>query len=353
MTEKRRVGIRDVAERAGVSVATVSRILNDSYTAAPRTREKVAQAVRELGYVANPHARALTRPASAPVALVLRMLDDGFLLELTQTLTGALAEAGRLCLIATTAGDPERELQAVRRLRAQAVEAVVMIGSVVDDDAYQRGMADEARALAAAGGRLVLCARPPLHADLEQSVVQYDGEGGAEQAIAQLTALGHRRILQVSGPADQSITRERQRGWRRALEAADGDLDPALVVGPAWDRDSGRAVMEAVLANGLSGFTAVVAHTDQVAAGVLIALDDAGIRVPEDVSVVGFDDAAFAADLRLTTVRIPARELGLAAAQLALGQEPDAVMLPTAMVERSTTAPPRSHQRGQSTSPGR
>ncbi|MFI9838776.1 LacI family DNA-binding transcriptional regulator [Nonomuraea sp. NPDC051941] len=338
--ENRRASIRDVAARAGVSVSTVSRILNGSYPPAPETRDKVMRAVRDLAYVANPHARALIHQETGTIAIVVRMLDDGFLMSLVQSIANTLADAGRFCLIGTTGGDPDRELQVLRQMSAQHAQAIVLIGAVTESPEYVRETSAFAGSLAQTGSRLVLCARPPLGPDVPAGVVEYDNEGGAYAATSHLLSRGHRRILLLSGQQDHSTTVRRRDGYRRALADLGGDLDPRLEAGPAWSRETGYARMRDILRAGPPDFTAVFAHTDHVASGVLQALREAGLRTPEDISVVGFDDATFAADLGLTTVHIPARELGRLAATMAMAPDTvdQRVVLGTHVVVRDSVA---------------
>ncbi|MEV0288791.1 MULTISPECIES: LacI family DNA-binding transcriptional regulator [unclassified Kribbella] len=317
-----RPSIRDVAARAGVSVTTVSRILNGSYPPAPKTRDKVMRAVQELDYVANPHARALTRQGTGTIALVVMMLDDGFLMNLVESIATGVAEAGKLCLIGTSGGDLDRELAVLRQMHAQHVEAIILVGAVVESDEYRERMSAFAAQLRQSGTRLVLCARPPIDPSFQDASVEYDNEGGAYAATSHLLSRGHRRILLLGGPDGQSITTRRSIGYRNALRDLGGDLDPSLEIHPAWNRESGYARMRELLDAGPPAFTGVLAHTDHVAAGAMQALRDAGLRVPDDISVVGFNNDSFAADLQLTTVHIPARELGRTAAALAIAPSP-------------------------------
>lgn len=332
-----RASIRDVAERAGVSVSTVSRILNGNYPPAPQTRDRVLRAVRDLSYVANPHARALIGKESNTVAMVLRMLDDGFLLKVVQSIASELAAAGRLCLIGTTGTAAEREIEVLEQMRAQGAQAIILIGAVVGTTSYRQATSQFAASLDGVGTRLVLCARPPLDDTPGTSVVEYDNEGGAYAATSHLLVQGHRRILHLGGPAGQNTSVQRLAGYRRAVETLGGEADADLEVGQAWDRETGYQRMRKVLQDS-TDFTAVLTYTDNVAAGAIQALRDSGLRVPEDISIIGFDDAPLAADLRLSTVHIPAQQLGQIAAQMAIGErDADArVMLGTHLVLRDS-----------------
>lgn len=332
-----RASIRDVAERAGVSVSTVSRILNGRYPPAPQTRERVMRAVRDLEYVANPHARALTTGSSTgTIGMAVMLLDDALYTSLVQSIADAAGAAHRLCLIATTGGTWERELEMLCRMREQGVEAIVAIGAVAETEEYHRGMAAFARSLAGTGTRLVFCARPPLPVR-SPATVEYDNIGGAYAATSHLLSRGHRRILLLGGTPG-SITSRRREGYRNALADLGGVADPALEVAGATTRETGYAFMRDILAAGPPAFTGVFAHNDRAAAGAIQAIREAGLRVPEDISIVGFDNAAFSADLQLTTVHIPAVELGQAAVSLAVNPDDpqQQVMLGTHVVVRES-----------------
>ncbi|MGW2093528.1 LacI family DNA-binding transcriptional regulator [Promicromonospora sukumoe] len=332
-----RASIRDVAERAGVSVSTVSRILNGNYPPAPTTRGKVLRAVQELNYSPNPHARALTGTESSTVAIVVRQLDDGFLLALVQAIATAVADAGMLCLIGTTGNEPGKEAEVLRQMHGQHVRGVIVVGAVEETDEYRDAMTSYIASLDRSRTRLVLCARPPVEGAEPHSVVQYDNTGGAYAATSHLVSRGHRRILLLGGPPASTISKERRAGYRKALADLGVPFDPALEVGPAWDRASGRAVLSRL---DRSSFTAVLAHTDQVAAGAMQYLREQGLRLPRDMSFVGFDDSPVAADLDLTSVRIPSAELGRTAVRMLLASDAreEREMFATHVVVRESVA---------------
>jgi LacI family transcriptional regulator len=316
-----RATIRDVAARAGVSVTAVSRILNGSYPPAPETRERVMQAVRELNYVANPHARALTNHASGTIGVVVSGIDEGVLDAMVQSIMTHAAAADSLCLIGTTRAESEREFALLRQMQGQNVDALIVVAGVVETDEYRQQMSEFAASAAESGTRLVLCARPSFAPDARAAIVEYDNEGGSYAATSHLLSRGHRRILSLGGPERHSTTVRRLEGYRKALTTYGMELDPALERYQAWSRDTGYAAMRDILAAGTPDFTGILAYNDQVALGAIQALRGAGLRVPEDVSIVGYDDARFSAAMGLTTVNIPAAELGRIAVELAL--DPD------------------------------
>ncbi|MDX3380542.1 LacI family DNA-binding transcriptional regulator [Streptomyces niveiscabiei] len=338
--------IRDVAARAGVSVATVSRTLAGDYPVSEGTRRRVLAAVEALHYVVNVHAKALSGQVAGPIALVVKDITGPSLAHVAAGVEQEAADRGRLSLVCATRDDPAREDALVQLARQQHAAAVLLVGGAFLDDAYRRRTAGYARALDAAGSRLVLVGRPPLASGIPASVVEYDNRAGAFQAASHLLIAGHRRILFLGGERRFSTAEQRRAGFEEALRghgvAPDAELD---VPGP-FSRSSGYLRTRDALRAGVR-FTAVFAGTDMVAVGALAALKEAGLKVPEDVSVIGFDDVPFAADLTpgLTTVRVPYEELGRTAVRLALrpAQErgrDDHVVLGTQLVVRRSVAPP-------------
>ncbi|MDT0344259.1 LacI family DNA-binding transcriptional regulator [Streptomyces litchfieldiae] len=343
----RRSTIRDVARQAGVSVATVSRVLAGNYPVTHSTRTKVLRAVRQLDYVANAHAKALAGSGVETIALVLDDITWPAFAQIGAGVEQEAARRGRLCLVCTTQGDQQRELAVVNLMREQHAAAVILVGGLQYTAEYRERMGRFARSLDSVGSRLVLCGRPPIGEGLPVTVVEYDNEGGAYVATAHLLGAGHRRILFLGGERGQSTATGRLAGHERALAAYGLEPDPELLTYADFSRESGlRRVREAVRAS--TSFTAVFAATDMVALGALEGLREAGLRVPEDVSLVGYDDIPVARELtpRLTTVHVPFDELGRTAARLVLdrregvGGGGDRVLLGTHVSIRDSTAPP-------------
>jgi LacI family transcriptional regulator len=337
--------IRDVAAKAGVSVATVSRTLAGNYPVSAETRERVMAAVDSLHYVVNVHAKALSGRVAGPIALVLRDITGPSLAHVAAGVEEEAGSRGRLSLVCSTKDDTKREDDLVQLMREQHAAAVVLVGGTVTDDAYHRRMAGYAKALDSAGSRLVLCGRPPLPAGVPATVVGYDNRGGAFQATAHLLTAGHRRVLFLSGAPGFSSAEERRLGYRDALRAHGVPYAAELDTNGDYTRASGYLRTREALSTGV-GFTAVFAGSDVVALGALAALREAGLSVPREVSVVGFDDVPFAADLTpaLTTVRVPYEELGRTAVRLALDREvgfasDNHVVLSTQLVIRDSVRP--------------
>ncbi|MFD9411150.1 LacI family DNA-binding transcriptional regulator [Streptomyces sp. NPDC059989] len=349
------VTLAEVAAHAGVSPATVSRVLNGGYPVAGGTRTRVEQAVEELGYIANGPARALAAATSDLVGVLVHDVADSFFGILAGSLQSALAPTGqgdarRLAVVCNTEGRPAAELAYLTLLEGQRAGGVVLTGGAVEDAEHTTTLAGRVARIAATGAPVVLCGRPPLTlpAGLPVATVMFDDHGGAFRLAEHLLALGHRRIAYVAGPPGLSTTRERLAGHRAALLRHDPGLPEAcagLTVHAGFERSAGYDATRELLRRG-APFTAVAAANDIVATGVAAALREAGIRIPEDVSVAGFDDLPFCADTApaLTTVRVPLREAGALAAQLVTGRRPlppgGITTLPTELMVRASTAPP-------------
>ena len=342
---RRRSTIREVADRAGVSVATVSRILSGHYPASPATRKRVMRAVEELDYVANAHARALAGTSAKSIAIVLNSVVSPHYAHVAQGVEAQTAAEGRLCLIGTTGGDPERELAMVKFMREQHAEAVILVGNVVADEKYRKRMGQYAHALTGIGSRLVLCGRPPLGPDVPAVVVEYDNDGGAFAATSHLLSAGHERILCLGTRPGHTTQEGRVAGYRRALAAHRVPHDPALEAeGTVMEWHEGYRVMKERLAGGPRDFTAVFALNDLIAGGACRALAEHGLKVPDDVSMVGFDDLQPSLDLNLTSVHLPHEEIGRTAVRLALEHEarggtPPHVVLGTHLMVRDSVRP--------------
>ncbi|MEU1122618.1 LacI family DNA-binding transcriptional regulator [Streptomyces sp. NPDC005899] len=350
------VTLADVAARARVSPATVSRVLNGNYPVATSTRERVLRAVDDLDYVLNGPASSLAAATSDLVGILVNDIADpffGIMAGAAQSEIGGPGDGSgraggeKLAVVCNTGGSPERELTYLTLLQRQRAAAVVLTGGALEDGPHQAAMAVKLAKLADAGTRIVFCGRPPLpESDAVVAALAFDNRGGARRLTRHLLELGHRRIGYVAGPLERTTTRHRLEGHREALEAVGlrGDEERLTVHGP-YDRRSGYEATRELLSRGAE-MTAVVAANDTVALGACAAVRDHGFRIPEDISVAGFDDLPFSVDAvpALTTVRLPLAEAGARAGRLAMGKEappPGGVAtIDAELVERGSTAPP-------------
>ncbi|MQY38598.1 HTH-type transcriptional repressor CytR [Streptomyces sp. RB17] len=335
--------IRDVAARAGVSASTVSRVLGGVYPVSTATRTRVMRAVREMDYVADARAKAVAGVGTPTLAFVLEDITGPSFAHMARGVEREAARLGHLCLVCSTDGDLRQELDFIETMRAQRAAAVILVGGAADTPEYRARTRRIADSLASAGSRLVLCGRPPLGPGAPVTVIEYDNEGGAHALVAHVLGQGHRRVLFLGGKPDHTTAQGRERGYVGAHRSRGLEPDPDLLLHGDFTRDSGHRLMRRALERGLD-FTAVVAATDMVAAGALTALHEAGLDVPGDVSLAGYDDIPFARDLRpaLTTVHVPYEELGRLAVRTALGHSADSpgehLLLGTHVVVRDSVA---------------
>jgi DNA-binding LacI/PurR family transcriptional regulator len=332
----------DVARLAGVSHQTVSRVVNGSPSVAPATRDRVLEAIHELGYRRNSAARALATRRSGTIGVVVAGL--GYFGP-SSTVVGleaaARAEGYSLVLVSVSETTPEASSRAtqdaIEHLIGESVEALVMIAP--DDAGQDLGPGDRVPL------PLVVLDSDPARAGLSVGV---DHAQGARLATQHLIDLGHRHIAHVGGPANWYQAERRLEGWRHALASA--GLTPGPVLSGDWTPSSGYR--HGVVLAGDRDVTAVFVANDQMAIGVLRAMAEAGRRVPEDVSVVGFDDLPLVrwSSPPLTTVSQPLVAMGRLAVHTVLrlmqGEQLEStrVELSTTLVVRDSTAAPRTRR---------
>jgi DNA-binding LacI/PurR family transcriptional regulator len=328
----------DVARLAGVSHQTVSRVLNGSDWVAEPTRQRVLRAVEELGYRRNLAAKTLASSRSDVIGVVVVNPNlfgpSGALLGIEQ----AARESGFWVSVASLSRvDAAHMAAAVDHFRDQGVDGVAVI-------------APNQPALDAAEAAVGSCPAVMLTAGEAKSrafpSVDVDHELGARLAVRHLAELGHSDIAHFAGPAAEFHAQRRERGWREELR--ERGLTPGRLLRGTWDAASGYDLAQALARRDGSPPTAVFVANDQAAIGALRGLAEAGLRVPGDVSVVGFDDVPGVAHLRppLTTVRQDLRELGRRAFGLLLGviggvEQPEHVSLAPALVIRESSGLPR------------
>lgn len=338
-TKNGNVTISNVASKAGVSPTTVSRVLNGGYPVAQETRAQVEKVVRDLGYIRNAHAQALRRTSTGVIGVIIHDVADPYFSEIVAGIQEVAAANGRLVVLCNSLRDPKSELQYVQMLRGQRVDAVILTGGAIEDAEYLRAIRNDARALKLQGSRMVICGR---YSSVNTDVVVPDNRAGAELLTAYLLDRGHRRIVELMGPSHFSTTDERSTGHRQALHDAGVERDPALAISGGFTRDGGYEATRGLIASGAK-FTAIYAANDLMAVGALTALREARLDVPNDVSLVGFDDIPTVRDVTpaLTTVSVPMREMGRRSMQIALGaggRQPRVQVLPVELVERESVA---------------
>ncbi|MFJ5780052.1 LacI family DNA-binding transcriptional regulator [Streptomyces sp. NPDC093094] len=331
---RRQLTLDEVAELAGVSRSVASRVLNDAPHVSRAKREAVQRAVQELGYVPNPTARALATRQTGAAALIISgespsIFADPFFAQVIVGATSALEEADLHLMLCLAASDRGRK-RVEQLLRSKGADGVMLMALREGDPLVK--MAEDAEMPAVFGGRPVGF-NPRWYVDV-------DNVGGAREATEHLIAVGRTRVAAICGRLDTEVGRARHRGYRDAMLAA--GLPPLPPVEGDFTEPSGAAAMAALLERE-PGVDGIFAANDNMAAGALRTLRQAGRRVPADVAVVGFDDLVVAqiADPPLTTVHQPiealGREMARMLAALIDGRDPTPLILPTRLVTRSTT----------------
>jgi LacI family transcriptional regulator len=316
------VRLADVAARAGVSTATASRVLNDtSYAVSDDLRSRVLAAARELHYTPNAHAQAVARGASDTVGLVVHDIADPYFSAIAAGVTSEAEEHGMVVLLANTRRDPELERQYVAMLSAQRARAVIIAGSRSTRRDEAERLRAEIERFTARGGHVACISQNRLGTD----TIRPRNAHGARALARELARLGHRRFAVLAGPSNLLTARDRMSGFRAGLADERLGADAVRILDGPFTRDGGYEVAEKLVAEGLD-VTCVFAVNDVMAVGAMAAFRDAGLSVPEDVSVAGFDDIATLRDLvpPLTTVHLPLEDMGRQAARLALEVRPSA-----------------------------
>jgi LacI family transcriptional regulator len=334
---ERRPSIEDIATRAGVSMTTVSRVLNNHPDVAAATRERVWQHVRALGYVGNSSARALAGGRTGLVAIVVPHLRGEYFSDIVAGASEALAEHDTRPVLYISQHEHDREMALLGGLVPGSTDGALLILPAESDA--------ELQALGRTGYRFVVVDSPIR---LGETIPQVSAThwAGASAAMEHLLSLGHRRIGAIAGPSQWAASDERLAGYHSALVAAGVAIDPDMVAHGDFTVEGGYQAALRLLAFPTLP-TAVFAFNDNMALGFLRAAHERGIAVPADVSLVGFDNVESAAHTvpPLTTIHQPLMDLGRAGADLLFrllsGRtvETPSIQLATRLVVRASTRP--------------
>lgn len=330
----RAAGIRDVAKAARVSVATASRVMaNADYPVAAETRQRVLDSARELGFVPNALARGLARSRTDTIGVVVPGLINPYYAAMVEAIDGAAREGGLRMLLGLTGGDEERREAVIDELISRRVDGLIVCAG---PDDHRAGRAPEALGIP---GVLI-----GEQANAGFPLVETDNRRAGYEAAKHLWTLGHRSIIYLTSLKSWHDFHRRGEGMLAFLEATGEAYEVQIMDGLFGEADSYRRVLDAFASE--TPATAVLASTDRHALGALAALADAGLKVPTDVSVMGFDDYVTSGFIRpaLTTMKMPAAEMGRLAVtiltDLLNGRQVkrDKLLLPR-LVERTSTAP--------------
>ncbi|MFC4638373.1 LacI family DNA-binding transcriptional regulator [Deinococcus hohokamensis] len=302
----RNVTIKDIAKAANVSISTVSRTLNGSPIVAPDKQRRVMEAAARLGYVPNASAQGLVRGRSMTIGVLTQDIASPFYNEVARGIDAGFSGTGYQPIFVNGHWQSQDESAAITTLIRHQVDGLIILGGRLDDEQLHK---------LAARYPLVLVGRRV--AGLERRSLAVDNVHGAWLATTHLIQMGHRRIGHITGVASQRDALDRLEGYRLALAEANIAFDPKLVYEGDFNEGSGIQAVDHWLAQG-TVFSAIFAANDQMAFGARLGLYRKDIRVPDDVSLVGFDDlpASRIALPPLTSVHQPLFEMGEQAAQL-------------------------------------
>lgn len=340
--------IRDVARLAGVSLATASRVLSDaSYPVSAELNQRVREAAIQLDYVPNTMARSLRRDVSKDIGLVIPNISNQFYLQTMLGINDVLAKKDYNLILCNTMRNPQQERAYLRQLFERKVRGIIL--SSMDENA------DIVREYGKKGMKFVLLDQRIT--GMESTGINFDSRAGARMATEYLVSLGHSRIAFATLPMTRWTRTQMHLGYREALVLAGVNYDPSLVYERMpenrtpyadYELEAGQMIAEAFVQDNCPA-TAIVCINDMLAIGLIKTLQRHGIRIPEDVSVFGFDNIPFASTFEpsLSTVHYPAVETGrLAAMMLVDNLESDSTEMPLSMqltpslVIRDTVAPP-------------
>jgi LacI family transcriptional regulator len=332
--------IRDIAELAGVSIATVSRAVNGRGDVSEKTRGRVRQIAREQGYTVNRNARGLSAGRTGLIGVTLPLIHPTYFSSIVASIAEALDEHDMRIILCPTRHQHDREISLIERLMHGTTDGAILV--------LPEESASELRTLVDRGYRCVVVDPSERPTD-DIPTVSAAHSAGADQAMRHLLSLGHRRIAAITGPRGRLATQERLRGYYAAVAGA-GILPDAGLVAESNFKVEGGFDAAARLLELSDRPTAIFAFNDPLAIGAMRAARSRGLRIPEDVSIVGFDDTTEAQFVTpgLTTVRQPLAEMGRMAVSLLLRllegrpRETVQVELATKLVVRGSTGrPPR------------
>lgn len=334
------VTLAQVAQAAGVSIATASRALNGSTrrTVSEDLQERVMAVAANLGYTANAHAQAIARGTSTIIGLIVNDISDPYFSTIAAGVM-RVAEGRGIVVLGSTRNQPTKELDYVTMLRVQRAKAMVIVGSRTTDATQTKRLAAEVAAFHEAGGRVSVVSQNKLGAD----TVLPENRAGARALAIALVQQGHRSFAVLGGPPTLVVARDRVRGFSQGLiDAGLGEEGIVRLIQGDFTRDGGYAAATALLDRGPLP-SCIFAVNDVMAMGAMAALRERGCEVPRDVGMAGFDDIPTLRDIApaLTTVRLPLVEMGERAGLMALdataGQAPRLLRIRGEVVVREST----------------
>ncbi|GAC34577.1 LacI family DNA-binding transcriptional regulator [Paraglaciecola polaris] len=301
--------IKDVAKLAGVSPATVSRVLSSTVVVSPKTKTRIEKAIAELDFRPNAHARALVSKSTHTIGVVISQLADPFFAQMASSIEDVAKKRKFQVLVSTGSLDAQKELTAIKSLQAQRCEAMVVNSKALADDV----LIDLAQRIP---GFVLINKFIP---QISQRCVWFDNVAGGKVMADYMASLGHANIVVLSTKERVYDATHRLNGIRQSLSQHNINLPDQHIAYGSPDYAGGREAIEHLIEQGIT-FTAVLCYNDAMATGVISALTDLGRRIPDDVSIVGFDDVLLAKYCmpKLTTVKYPIDIMARKATELAL-----------------------------------
>ncbi|MGV1837151.1 LacI family DNA-binding transcriptional regulator [Rhizobium rhizogenes] len=332
-----KVGIRDVAKLAGVSIGTVSRVLNDHPSVTKESRERVRGIIKELGYTPDPSARSMRSKVSRLIGIVIPDLTNPFFAELVQSAEQAAANHGYNIIVMTSFDQATKEVNRIGQLTSRKVDGIILVPS------------NDFHTITPPKGVPIVVVDRLMPG---YSGIAADHRNGARLGVEYLLKLGHQRIGFISGPKQSVPANDRLRGYLDAMEHVEGSEQSAgspLIAEAAFDYESGRSAGNYLLARARNERpTAIFTSSDQQAIGCMRAAHDLGIPIPAALSIVGFDGIPLSSMTtpRLTTVKQPIQKIAAAAVAALLDKQPapsadSPVLFACELSEGETTSAPQ------------
>lgn len=337
------ITIKDLARDTGYTVATVSRAMNNSPLVAQSTRERILEAARRIGYSPNAIARGLVNKSSSAVGIVVPDIMNPYFPTIVKAAQDVLSERGMFTIVCNSDWSSDNELQLVKMLNEHRVCGIIM--DPLNDVSIQR-IKDVGIDIP------IVCVGNQVLEGNTSSVI-IDNYNSAQKATEHLIQIGHERIAFYGGDEGTYILRRRCEGYRESMLAHFGSIDESLVCKCRYRQEDGYAATQ-LLIDEDNLPTAVLAANDIIAYGIILCLRDNGFSVPDDVSIIGFDDIEFSSIIELTTMREPRYDMGVMAAKVLCNEieysEDDKIppktniQYPPELIIRSSCAPPRAVQ---------
>ena len=322
LNNTKHITIQQIADQAKVSIQTVSRVINNRPDVSVATRQRILDIIEQTGFQPSATARGLANKRTYTLGLVTADFSDFWF---SQVVTGAEKEAhahGYYFMLGSATFTPKEEPKFLRLLTERHVEGVLFVhASLLEDLEHLNRLKGSGIPVVTVGNYMP---------DSGLATLDVDNIMGGRKATEYLLELGHSRIAMLTGPSEWKSAHDRTEGYFQALKAAGVSVDISLIRYGNWLHKGGYLGMQSLLENKAS-FTAVFAHNDRIARGAISALHEAGLRVPEDISIVGYDDIPEAefSDPPLTTIRQPMEEIGQAATRLLIQMINDRTAAPS------------------------